>query len=70
MRSFSVGDVVRMPNYELAGGYRAWVVVGCHLGASKQESTYQLKVIDMSENKIIHVPCLIMETHSQIEVVN
>ena len=70
MRALSVGNVVRMPNYELAGGYRAWVVVGCHLGASKQESTYQLKAIDMSENKVINVPCLILETHSQIEVIN
>jgi len=68
-RSFSVGDVLRMPHYATAGGFRVWAVEGVHLGAEKQEDTYHLKAVDIKDNAKIHVPCIILETHLEIEVV-
>lgn len=66
-RTFKPGDVLRMPHYATVGGFRVWVVQGVHLGAEKQESTYQLKAIDMKDNAEIHIPCIILETHPEIE---
>jgi len=68
-RSFSVGDLLRMPHYATAGGFRVWVVEGVHLGGEKQEGTYHLRVVDMKDNAEIHVPCIILETHPEIELV-
>jgi len=69
-RSFSVGDVLRMRHYATAGGFRVWVVEGVYLGAEKQEDTYHLRAVDIDDNAEIHVPCIILETHTEIEVVN
>lgn len=68
-RMFDVGDTLRMPHYETAGGFRVWMVEGVHLGGEKQEGTYHLKTVDMKENSEIHVPCIILETHPEIELV-
>jgi hypothetical protein len=68
-RTFNVGNTLRMPHYETAGGFRVWVVEGVHLGGEKQEGTYHLKTVDMKENSEIHVPCIILETHPEVEVV-
>lgn len=68
-RTFDVGDTIRMPHYETAGGFRVWKVEGVHLGGEKQEGTYHLKPVDMKENSEIHIPCIILETHPEIELV-
>ena len=68
-RSFKPGDVLRMPHYATAGGFRVWAVEGVHLGAEKQEDTYHLKSVDINDNAEIHVPCIILETHPEIELV-
>lgn len=68
-RMLRVGDTLSMPHYEMAGGFRVWTVKGVHLGGDKQEGTYHLKTVDMRENSEIHVPCIILETHPEIEVV-
>jgi hypothetical protein len=44
------------------------VVEGVHLGGEKQEGTYHLRVVDMKDNAEIHVPCIILETHPEIEL--
>lgn len=68
-RTFDVGDTLRMPHYETAGGFRVWAVEGVHLGGEKQEGTYHLKTVDIKENSEIHVPCIILETHPEVELV-
>ena len=68
-RMFDVGDTLRMPHYETAGGFRVWKVEGIHLGGENQEGTYHLKPVDMKENSEIHVPCIILETHPEVEMV-
>lgn len=62
-QKFTVGDVIRMPNYKTAGGFRCWKVVGQHLGGEKQEGTYELYPLDVLCNENVQVPCLILETH-------
>ena len=64
---YQVGDTIRMKDYPTAGGWRAWKVVGHHLGALYQEGTYALKPIDVSANESIQVPCIMLETHPEIE---
>lgn len=67
---FNVGDTVRMPHYDLAGGpdrKRVWKVVGVHLGATHQEGTYAMVPLDYVENEAIHVPTIILETHPLVE---
>ena len=66
---FRVGDTIRMPHYETIGGYRVWLVQGVHLGGLFQEGTYRLKCVDVHDNETIHVPCIILETHPEIELV-
>jgi hypothetical protein len=68
-RTFKPGDTLRMPHYATAGGFRVWTVQGVHLGGEKQEGTYHLRVVDMKDNLEIHVPCIILETHPEIELV-
>jgi hypothetical protein len=69
-QTFTVGDVIRMPHYDTAGGphrKRVWKVVGQHLGATWQEGTYALRPLDYLHNEAIHVPCVMLETHPKIE---
>ena len=33
--SFTVGDIIRIPNYETCKGYRVWKIVGVYLGGFK-----------------------------------
>jgi hypothetical protein len=68
-RTFKPGDTLRMSHYATAGGFRVWTVQGVHLGGEKQEGTYHLRVVDMKDNAEIHVPCIILETHPEIELV-
>jgi hypothetical protein len=68
-RLFKPGDTLRMPHYATSGGYRVWVVQGVHLGGEKQEGTYHLKAVDIKDGAEIHVPCIILETHPEIELV-
>lgn len=65
--SFKVGDIIRMPHYETSGGFRVWAVHGVHLGGTYQESTYRLTPLDVTENEMIHVPCIMLETHPSVE---
>lgn len=65
--TYSVGDILRMPNYVTASGFRVWKIVGCHLGATGQEGTYELMPLELKGNKTINVPCIILETHREIE---
>lgn len=64
---FVVGDVLRHPAY--GGGFRVYKVVGVHLGAVRQESTYRLRVLDVSapDDGPIVVPCVILEQSPHIE---
>lgn len=64
---FTVGDTIRMPHYETAGGFRVWQVQGVHLGGERQEGTYHLFALDIHGNEEIQVPCIILETHPEIE---
>ena len=64
---YHVGDTIRMKHYSTAGGYRVWHVIGVYLGGLKQEGTYELRPLDVSDNKTIQVPCLMLETHPSIE---
>lgn len=64
---FKPGDTLRMPHYETSGGFRVWQVQGVHLGATYQESTYHLIPLEIHEHEKIHVPCIILETHPEIE---
>lgn len=68
---FKVGDVIRMPHYNTAGGsegrWRAWKITGCYLGATHQEGTYEMVPVDVKENEPIQVPCIILHTHPAIE---
>lgn len=66
---FNVGDVIRLPNYTTCGGYRCWKIVGIHLGAVKQESTYELIPIDVDANQEIQVPCIILDMNLKISKV-
>ena len=64
---YVVGDTIRMKHYPTAGGFRFWKVVGVHRGATKQEGTYALLPLDVSENKQINVPCVMLESHPGVE---
>lgn len=64
--SFTVGDIIGIPNYDTCKGYRVWKVIGVYLGGLKQEGTYELFPLDVSENKAVQVPCIILETHQGI----
>lgn len=65
---YSVGDIIRVKNYKTGNAsYRLWKVVGVHLGAFNQEGTYELKPLDIKENKNIQVPCILLETHGGVE---
>jgi len=68
-QGFAVGDVTTIPNHETVKGYRIWRVEGIHLGGVEQESTYHLRSVDWDDNAEIHVPCIILETHPNIELV-
>ncbi len=65
--SFTVGDIIRIPNYDTCKGYRVWKVIGVYLGGLKQEGTYELFPLDVSENKTIQVPCIMLETHPLVK---
>lgn len=69
VRRYDVGDIIRLPHYPTVakGRRRVWQVRGVHLGAAGQESIYALKPLDVSENEPIHVPCLMLETHPEVE---
>ena len=69
MNILAVGDTIRVPHYSTAKGFRVWKVTGVHLGAEKQEGTYALKPLDVSENEPVHVPCLMLETNPAVEKV-
>lgn len=66
-QSYSVGDTLRIKHYPTAGGFRVWKVYSVNLGATRQEGTYELRPLDVSDNKPIQVPCLLLETHSGVE---
>lgn len=65
---FKVGDTIRLPHYETTGGFRVWNVLGVHLGGEFQEGTHHLQCLDIVGNATIHVPCIILETHPEIEI--
>lgn len=72
VQSFNVGDTLRMPNYDTAGGFRVWSVEGVHLGAEGIESVYRLKALDVKRNALAndtYVPCIMLETHPEVEKV-
>ena len=64
---YQVGDTLRMKHYPTATGFRVWKVVGQHLGGEGQEGTYALTPLDVSENEPIHVPCIMLEMHPNVE---
>lgn len=66
-KQYRVGDVIRLPHYETAGGFRVWQVVAVKLGGTKQEGTYELIPLDVHPNETIEVPCLMLETHQGLE---
>ncbi len=67
---FSAGDTIRMPHYATAGGFRVWMIEAVYYGAENQEGTYHLKSLDINaSDREIQVPCIILETHPEIEIV-
>lgn len=66
-QNFVVGDIVRIKHYPAVSGYRVWQIVAFHLGGLGQESTYELKVLDMTENKTINIPCVLLESNIFVE---
>ena len=67
-QKLAVHDVIRMPNYETAGGFRLWRVTGQHLGGTDQEGTYSLEPLDQLANETIHIPCVMLESHPLVEI--
>ena len=65
-QKFTVGDIIRMPNYGTVGGYRCWKIIGPYLGNVKQEGTYELYPLDVNCGENVQVPCIILETHPHI----
>lgn len=63
---FQTGDVIRMNHYPTCGGFRCWKIIGVHLGATNQEGTYELIPLDVTGNKPVQVPCIMLETHPGI----
>lgn len=68
VRRFQVGDAIRIPHYPTTGGFRVWMVTAQKLGGTFQEGTYTLKTLDVHENAPIEVPCIMLETHPEIEI--
>lgn len=66
-QDFNVGDIIRIKHYPTASGFRVWQIIAFHLGGLGQESTYELKVLDMSENKTINIPCVLLESNIFVE---
>lgn len=64
---YDLGDILRIPNYPTCGGTRVWEVTGVFLGALHQESTYELRPLELKENMPIQVPCILLETHTCVE---
>lgn len=65
---YQVGDVIRMRNTgNDSRGFQVWKVVGVALGALGQESNYQLRRLDASDNTPGGVPTLMLETHPGVE---
>lgn len=69
VRRFSVNDTIRMPHYPTTGGFRVWKIWAQKLGGTYQEGTYELKPLDVHDNAIIEVPCIMLETHPEIEII-
>ncbi len=63
---YKVGTVIRLTTDKFL---RFWKIVGVHLGALGQESTYALRTLDMDENEEIQVPCSMMDNHPNVEAV-
>lgn len=68
VRRFEVSDTIRIPHYPTAGGFRVWKITACKLGATHQEGTYKLRALDLKDNAVLEVPCILLETHPEIEV--
>lgn len=70
-RFFQVGDIIRMPHYKTVGKYRwrVWKITAQYIGGLHQEGTYSMIPLDILENEPINIPCLILETHPEIEKV-
>lgn len=70
-RSFKPGDVLRMLDYPTnPRHYRVWKVTAVLLGGLGQESVYQLTTLDREQNtkgEYLLIPCVLLETCSQVE---
>ena len=64
--AYKVHQIIRMKTEKYT---RFWKVVGVHLGALDQESTYALKPLDKYENEEIQVPVNMMDNHPSVEAV-
>lgn len=70
--TLSPNDVIRMPAYDTQalGHKRVWQVLGVHLGGANQAGTYELVPLDILEHERIHVPCIMLKTHPNLETCN
>jgi hypothetical protein len=60
-----------MPHYgTMPGRYRLWLINSHHLGGTGEESSYELRSLDINDNIELHVPCIILQTHPDITKVN
>jgi len=66
-QKFKVGDTIRMPHYPTTTGFRVWKIQACRLGGAGQEGTFELRPLDVSENRTIEVPVIMLESHQSIE---
>jgi hypothetical protein len=60
-----VGAILRMPNHVC--GFRVWKVTAVELGAVGQESAYELRALDVTDNGTLRVPCIMLEAMTGLE---
>jgi hypothetical protein len=69
MQTYKPGDTIVLPHYDTAGGpsrKRVWKVSAVYLGATHQESVYELSTVDLSPTDfgpMMLVPCIMLESH-------
>jgi hypothetical protein len=61
------GDIFRVPDYEIVGGYRVWVVVAVNLGATGQENYYSIRCLDKRDaDRSLSVPCILLDQNREV----
>lgn len=66
--AISTGSVIRIPQYDTAGGYRLYLVTATRLGATNEESVYEIYPLDVVDAKRMEVPCVLLDTHPGLQL--